>query len=166
MQDMITLADVAERLGMSRSGVYKMAQRGLFPSAVRLSNRFIFIDPNTNEVLDITPNDGASNPTYDGSQTGCVRTDDYHCFSTADRFNFSQYNLLLTPSERMGAFGQVRFEFSDAVSGYAKVLYNRRESTNQAAPEPIFLGTDADILFMYKYSTRSSFDELRVRLLA
>lgn len=29
-----------------------------------------------------------------------------------------------------------------------------------------FLGTDADILFMYKYSTRSSFDELRVRLLA
>lgn len=28
-----------------------------------------------------------------------------------------------------------------------------------------FLGTDADILFMYKYSTRSPFDEMRVRLL-
>lgn len=28
-----------------------------------------------------------------------------------------------------------------------------------------FLGYDADILFMYKYSTRSPFDEIRVRLL-
>lgn len=114
-----------------------------FGSSGTPTGRFIFVDPNTGEVLDITPNNGASDPTYDGSQIGCVRTDDYHCFSTADRFNFSQYNLLLTPSERMGAFGQVRFEFSDAVSGYAKVLYNRRESTNQAAPEPLFLGPEA-----------------------
>lgn len=114
-----------------------------FGSSGTPTGRFIFIDPNTNEVLDITPNDGASDPSYDGSQVGCVRTDDYHCFGTADRFNFAQYNLLLTPSERLGAFGQVRMEFSDSVSGYAKVLLNRRESTNQAAPEPLFFGPEA-----------------------
>lgn len=45
MQDMITLTEAARRLGMSRSGVYKMFERGLFPSAMRLSNRFVFIDP-------------------------------------------------------------------------------------------------------------------------
>src|SRR5690606_2448323 len=33
--------------------------------------------------------------------------------------------------------------FSDSVSGYAKVLVNRRESTNQAAPEPMFFGPEA-----------------------
>ena len=114
-----------------------------FGSSGTPTGRFIFIDPNTNEVFDITPNNGASSPTFDPSQTGCTRTDDYHCFSTADRFNFSQFNLLLTPSERLGAFGQVRFDFSDSVSGYAKVLFNRRESTNQAAPEPWFLGPEA-----------------------
>jgi len=114
-----------------------------FGSSGTPTGRFIFVDPNTGEVHDITPNTGASDPTYDGSQIGCVRTDDYHCFSTADRFNFSQYNLLLTPSERTGAFGQVRFEFNDSLSGYAKVLYNRRQSTNQAAPEPLFFGPEA-----------------------
>ena len=114
-----------------------------FGSSGTPTGRFIFIDPNTNEVFDITPNNGANDPTFDPSQTGCTRTDDYHCFSTADRFNFSQFNLLLTPSERLGAFGQVRFNFSDSVSGYAKVLFNRRESTNQAAPEPWFLGPEA-----------------------
>lgn len=114
-----------------------------FGSSGTPTGRFIFIDPNTNEVFDITPNNGASDPTFDPGQTGCTRTDDYHCFTTADRFNFSQFNLLLTPSERLGAFGQVRFNFSDSVSGYAKVLFNRRESTNQAAPEPWFLGPEA-----------------------
>lgn len=114
-----------------------------FGSSATPTGRFIFIDPNTSEVFDITPNDGANNPFFDPAQTGCTRTDDYHCFTSADRFNFSQFNLLLTPSERVGAFGQARFDFNDSVSGYAKVLWNRRQSTNQAAPEPLFLGPEA-----------------------
>ncbi|KGM51110.1 TonB-dependent receptor [Lysobacter concretionis Ko07 = DSM 16239] len=68
---------------------------------------------------------------------------DFIGFGTANRFNFSEYNMLLTPSERTGVFGQYRFYFNDKVHAYAKALYNRRESTNQAAPEPIFLGPDA-----------------------
>ena len=114
-----------------------------FGSSATPTGRFIITDPNTGQTIDVTPNTGVSNPVYDPTQVGCVRTDDYHCFTTADRFNFSQFNLLLTPSERTGVFGQGRFQFSDAVSGYAKVLFNRRQSTNQAAPEPLFLGPEA-----------------------
>ena len=114
-----------------------------FGSSGTPTGRFIFTDPNTGATLDVTPNTGDSDPTYDPTQTGCTRTDSYHCFATADRFNFAQYNLLVTPSERMGLFGQFRFDMSDAASWYVKALYNRRESVNQAAPEPIFLGPEA-----------------------
>ncbi|HEX6834662.1 MAG TPA: TonB-dependent receptor [Rudaea sp.] len=64
----------------------------------------------------------------------------YHHFTTADRFNFAPYNLLLTPSERTGFFAQFDYKLTDDIHWYAKGLYNTRKSTNQAAPEPIFLG--------------------------
>jgi iron complex outermembrane receptor protein len=114
-----------------------------FGSSGTPRGRFIFTDPNTGATLDLTPNEGETDPFYDPAQTGCERTDDYHCFGTPDRFNFAQYNMLLTPSKRMGVFGQYRFYFNDEVHAYAKALVNRRESVNQAAPEPIFLGADA-----------------------
>lgn len=103
--------------------------------------RFMFTDPNTGAVQNIVPNTGVSNPRYDGS-AGCTRTDDYHCFTSADRFNFAEYNLVLTPSERKGIFGQFRFDLTDNVQWYIKALGNRRESTNQAGPEPLFFGPD------------------------
>lgn len=109
--------------------------------------RFVFQDPNTGQVYSITPNVGATDPTYTSGQPDCPtgRTDDFHCFATADRFNFAPFNLLLTPSERKSVFGQVRFDFTPTFGGYFRALYNQRESTNQAAPEPIFLGTDAGV---------------------
>nr|WP_246505656.1 TonB-dependent receptor [Coralloluteibacterium stylophorae] len=115
-----------------------------FGSSGTPDGRFIFVDPNTGITQDITPNagDGAGLPAYDGSDA-CARSDDYHCFATPDRFNFAPYNLLLTPSERKGLFGQFRFDISPSTTWYAKALYNRRESANRAAPEPIFLGPDA-----------------------
>jgi iron complex outermembrane recepter protein len=64
----------------------------------------------------------------------------YHHFTDADRFNFAPYNLLLTPSERTGFFAQFDYKINDDIHWYAKGLYNTRKSTNQAAPEPIFLG--------------------------
>lgn len=114
-----------------------------FGSSATPTGRFIITDPNTGVTHDFTPNTGVSDPTYDPSQTGCDRTDDYHCFATDDRFNFSPFNLLLTPSERAGVFGQFRFDINESVSWYAKALYNRRKSTNQAAPEPLFFGPEA-----------------------
>lgn len=122
-------------------------------SSATPTGRFVFQDPNTGQVYNLTPNTGDTDPTFDPTQTGCERTDGFHCFTTADRFNFAPYNLLLTPSERKSVFGQVRFEFSPAISAYAKVLYNERNSANQAAPEPIFLGTDAGVYNPYAEST-------------
>jgi iron complex outermembrane recepter protein len=66
--------------------------------------------------------------------------DGYHHFTSADRFNFAPYNLLLTPSERTGFFGQFDYKVADNIDWYFKGLYNTRKSTNQAAPEPIFIG--------------------------
>jgi iron complex outermembrane recepter protein len=101
--------------------------------------RFFFIDPDGN-VLDLTTNATLNNPVYDDTQDTCTRTDGFHCFGGGDAFNYAPYNLLVTPSERTGVFGQFRFDFSDNVTWYAKALYNRRSSVNQAAPEPIDLG--------------------------
>ncbi|MGO3127692.1 MAG: TonB-dependent receptor plug domain-containing protein [Luteimonas sp.] len=122
-------------------------------SSATPEGRFIFQDPNTGETFDLTPNDGATSPVYDPTQIDCARTDDFHCFGTADRYNFAPNNLLLTPSERKSVFGQVRFEFTPQISAYARVLYNERTSANQAAPEPIFLGTDAGVYNPYAEST-------------
>ncbi|PPU93298.1 TonB-dependent receptor [Xanthomonas albilineans] len=113
-----------------------------FGSSATPDGRFIFIDPNTGAQQDLTPNHGVASPRYAGSP-GCGRRDDYHCFSTADRYNFALSNLLLTPSERKGVYGQLRFFFNDEMQWYLKLLGNRRTSTNQAAPEPIFLGPGA-----------------------
>src|SRR5690606_509166 len=96
-----------------------------FGSSGTPRGRFILIDPNTGAELDLTPNEGNNDPFYDPSETGCDRTDGFHCFATADRFNFAEYNLLLTPSTRTGVFGQYRFYFNDRVQAYAKVLANR-----------------------------------------
>ncbi len=79
--------------------------------------------------------------------------EDFIPFTVANRYNFAPNNLLLTPSERKSVFGQMRFEFTPQLSGYARVLYNTRTSSNQAAPEPIFLGTDAGVYNPYAEST-------------
>lgn len=66
--------------------------------------------------------------------------DGYHHFTSADRFNYAPYNLLLTPSERSGFFANVNYKVTDNINLYFRGLYNTRKSVNQAAPEPIFLG--------------------------
>jgi len=66
--------------------------------------------------------------------------DGYHAFGTSDRFNYAPYNLLLTPQDRTGIFAQGTYHITDHVNFYLKGLYNSRDSTNQAAPEPIGLG--------------------------
>ena len=81
------------------------------------------------------------------SVTACAadaanRTDDYHNFATEDRFNFQPFNLIPSPSERIAIYGQGETQLSDH-SLYLKGLFNNRKSTNQAAPEPIFVGPEA-----------------------
>jgi len=125
-----------------------------FGSSATPNGRFIFFPgaPSTACPLTDLDDDPATAPvafcnitTPNGSSFSPTPTypDDFIGFGTANRFNFAQYNMLLTPSTRTGVFGQFRFYFSDNVHAYAKALVNRRESTNQAAPEPLFLGPDA-----------------------
>jgi len=86
---------------------------------------------------DITLDNGTTTPVWNPADPS---TGSYHDFTTGDRFNFAPYNLLLTPSKRKSMFARMDFDLSDSVSLYAKGLFNNRESTNQAAPEPIFVG--------------------------
>ncbi|WP_126537101.1 TonB-dependent receptor plug domain-containing protein [Aerosticca soli] len=104
-------------------------------SSATPTGRFMFTDPLTGQYMNITPN-GTFNgkPAYPG---------DFHKFTTADRFDFAPYNMLLTPSERSAVFAQTRYKITDQVTWYVRGLYNTRKSTNQAAPEPIFLGPGA-----------------------
>ena len=105
--------------------------------------RFFFTDPNTGTDVDCALNDGVTGtPFYDPADP-CGAGDDYHPFTDADRFNFAQFNLVLTPSERTNVYAQVEHELSDSVRVYAKTLFNNRKSTNQAAPEPLFIGSEA-----------------------
>lgn len=118
-----------------------------FGSGFIPNGQFFFRDPNTGATQRLVTNDGVTRPRYDPTQTTCTRTDDFNCFTDADRFNFAQFNLLLTPSRRAGVFGQFRMDLSDTTQWYTRALYNRRESTNQAAPEPIQLGPAAGNAF-------------------
>jgi iron complex outermembrane receptor protein len=68
---------------------------------------------------------------------------DYRAFAgAADRFNFAPFNFIQTPNERYGAFVNFTQELG-SLNFSAKALYNRRESKNQAAPLPLFVGPDA-----------------------
>jgi len=96
-----------------------------------------FCDPAGEQWFDVTLNNGTTTPVWDPNDpTGGT----YHNFSGADRFNFAPYNLLLTPSKRKALFTSLNFDITDNVRLHAKAMYNNRTSTNQAAPEPIFVG--------------------------
>ena len=64
-------------------------------------------------------------------------------FVATDRFNFAPLNYILTPSERYGGWVSVKHEITDNINLRVKGVYNRRNSQNQAAFEPLFLGPDA-----------------------
>ena len=68
---------------------------------------------------------------------------DYRPFTTADRFNFQPTNYLLTPYKRYGAFVNAEQELGSDMKLSGKFFYNRRESENQAAPLPLFIGPDS-----------------------
>jgi iron complex outermembrane receptor protein len=107
--------------------------------------RFFFTDPNTGQTLNLTVNDGVTGvPNYNPNDPAAgPRTDDFHNFTTADRFNFQPFNLIQSPSERLGVYAQGETKLADKATFYMKGLFNNRRSTNQAAPEPIFIGPEA-----------------------
>ena len=101
--------------------------------------RFILDDPITGNSIDCTLNDGVTGvPVFDPNNP--CNGDDFHPFTTADRFNFSPFNLVSAPSERTNIYAQGQYDIASNVTFYIKGLFNNRKSVNQAAPEPLFLG--------------------------
>ncbi len=110
--------------------------------------RVVFDDPNTGSFINCALDVGVTGaPVYDPLNP-CGATDDYHPWrsddsagaGTTDRFNFGAFNLLVTPSERVGMFSQAAYQVTDNTSIYFKGSFNNRKSTNQAAPEPLCFG--------------------------
>ena len=108
--------------------------------------RFLFTDPTLldtdgNPLLyNITLNNGTTTPVFvRGNPNGGT----YNGFDGSDRFNFAPFNLLLTPSERKSLFTSINIDLSENTRLHIKGLFNNRQSSNQAAPEPIFVGPGA-----------------------
>lgn len=64
----------------------------------------------------------------------------FKAFGTEDRFNFKPYNYLVTPSERYGGFVNATADLGGGINAHVKAIFNERNSANQAAPEPLFIG--------------------------
>ena len=112
-------------------------------SSAALNGRIVFNEGNPllPEGGSITPRNPPLNGrgVYDPTLVG----GDFRAFTTADRFNFSPYNYFLTPSERYGGFVSFKQELTPDINLRVKTVYNRRNSQNQAAFLPLFVGPDA-----------------------
>jgi iron complex outermembrane receptor protein len=103
-------------------------------SSATPQGRVVFKDPTTGTAENLTLNNGVATPHFPA---------DYHAFTSADRFNFSPYNLVETPSQRFNAFSALTYKLSPYVNIRGKASFTNRESLNQAAPEPLFIGPQA-----------------------
>ena len=122
-----------------------------FGSSGTPQGRFRFCDParpattpgscsSATTFYNITLNPGTTTPVFvPGNPNGGT----YNQFDSSDRFNFAPFNLLLTPSERKSLFASINIDLSENTRLHIKGLFNNRQSANQAAPEPIFVGPGA-----------------------
>jgi iron complex outermembrane receptor protein len=130
------------------------APAGVGGSSGTPQGRFIFLDPrrvvdadgdgapdpvslalNSNAV-----NNGTTLPVYDPSNPA---SGDFHAFGLSDRFNYRPYNYLVTPNRRVNLFGKAEYDVSENVVFKFTAAFTNRESSNQAAPNPLFMGSDA-----------------------
>jgi iron complex outermembrane receptor protein len=121
-------------------------------SSATPTGRFVFapLDPTNTYggLCPIDPDSGASFCNLAGNgASGIPTAADFHRWvgsgPNSDRFNFAPYNLLLTPSKRKSLFAQGTYRITDNINWNLKGAYTTRDSVNQAAPEPIFLGSEA-----------------------
>lgn len=64
-------------------------------------------------------------------------------YTPEQSFNAQPYNLALTPNRRKHVFASGRFDITEGVSAYARLLYNERDSLNQAAANTLVIGPEA-----------------------
>lgn len=136
---------------LSREVIYG-APPGVGGSSGTPQGRFIFRDARAGLNPNGTPvtvdlalnsdalNDGVTRPVYNPADPA---SGDFHEFGTADRFNFRPYNYLVTPNRRVNVFGKAEYDVADNVELRFTAAFTNRRSSNQAAPNPLFLGSDA-----------------------
>jgi iron complex outermembrane receptor protein len=119
-------------------------------SSATPQGRYTFCDPriavpnygsctaNQANYFDLTLKPGTTTPVWNPNSPTSGTYSNWS--GNQDRFNYQPYNLLLTPSQRKSMFTNLTYDVSDDVQLHFKALYNNRTSTNQAAPEPIFVG--------------------------
>ena len=123
---------------------------------VRSANRAISQFPNPGQTSCTDPVGGCSSAAVNGRFLGDFGSltisnapnnsptfADLRPFTSADRFNFAPFNYILTPSERYGAWFSFKGDLGSGINLRLKGQYNRRNSQNQAAFEPLFIGPDA-----------------------
>jgi len=86
---------------------------------------------------------GDSDLTLTGPVQGRPTPGDFKDFTDADRYNTAPLNYLLTPYKRYAAFAAVTQPLGDHIKFSSKFFFNRRQSANQAAPLPLFVGPDS-----------------------
>ena len=64
-------------------------------------------------------------------------------FTNDDRFNFRPFNYLATPNRRVNVFGKAAYDVADNVELTFTASFTNRESSGQAAPNPLFMGSGA-----------------------
>ncbi|MGH8373352.1 MAG: TonB-dependent receptor plug domain-containing protein [Gammaproteobacteria bacterium] len=149
-------------------------------SSATPQGRFVFI-PNTSS----TPNDpnnapdpatgftstqcpttnfgSATSPNYEplcdltliAGQPGTAANQFKPFSSKNDRFNYAAYNYVLTPEERFSGYLAGHSDLADNVTFSADMLYSHRDSTQQAAPTPLFFASTsivADVPGTQKYN--------------
>ncbi|MDR2012588.1 MAG: TonB-dependent receptor [Rhodanobacter sp.] len=71
-------------------------------------------------------NPGASGTTVD--------TNNYHCFTNSDKYNYAAVNLIQTPQERTSLFLNGIYHITDHIDFYADAWHNKTSSNFQLAP--------------------------------
>ena len=95
--------------------------------------------PDQSNFFDVTLTPGTTTPVWN-PKNPTAPPSTYQDWSGTDRFDFARLNLLLTPSQRKALWTSVAYDATPNVQLYAKGMFNNRQSTNEAAPEPIFIG--------------------------
>lgn len=68
-----------------------------------------------------------------------------------DPFNYALTNYLLTPSERIGIFGQIGHDFDNGIRFTSEALFNQRNSAQQLAQTPLGVGDALPAPFSLAY---------------
>jgi iron complex outermembrane receptor protein len=120
---------------------------GIGGSSGTAQGRFIFLDPRGGVDADGNPNTldlalapGTATPAFDVNN---IAGGTFRSFGLADRFNFQPFNYIIIPNKRVNVFGKAERDLTEQITASFTASYTNRESRNQAAPNPLFLGSDA-----------------------